>query len=246
LALLQPVPAGPQEVGRYRFAVPKSPKSAALASLACVAALAVLVVLAYWVDPLQRADARLLSWFAEYEDTALGSLATVITFFVEPVPLLVILAGACAFAIWRGRPADAAAALVVVAGANLTTQALKHLLAYERFQPFLINQPDLTTFPSGHVTGAVSIVVALAWVAPPQLRRRVLAWGSGFVVAVGLSVLVLEWHFPSDVLGAIFVTGAWAFGVLAVYLRLLPRRPGLGGRRSAPPRPSPRAVVSTK
>ena len=33
--------------------------------------------------------------------------------------------------------------------------------------------------------------------------------------AVGFSVMVLSWHYPSDVLGGLLVVGAWAFAIIA-------------------------------
>jgi membrane-associated phospholipid phosphatase len=38
-------------------------------------------------------------------------------------------------------------------------------------------------------------------------------------------VLVLAWHFPSDVLGGFLVAGGWALGMIAV-LALIERDPG--------------------
>ena len=43
-----------------------------------------------------------------------------------------------------------------------------------------------------------------------------LAAGACLVAAVGCSVLVLAWHFPSDVLGGILVACGWGFAVLAL------------------------------
>ena len=162
-------------------------------------------------------------------------VARAITFFAEPVPLLIIVGLGCAYAFVRKRPADALAAVVVVGGANLTTQVLKHVFAHDRTEPFLAHVPDLTTFPSGHVTGAASMVLAVIWTAGPA-RRRSVAWaGAAYVFLVGISVLVLEWHFPSDVFGALAVTGAWGFGVLSVYFLATGRRPPSGrGARSGP------------
>jgi membrane-associated phospholipid phosphatase len=65
------------------------------------------------------------------------------------------------------------------------------------------------------VTAATSIVLATALVAPLGLRGWVLGLGAVFVFAVGTSVLVLEWHLPSDVLGGVLVALGWGFAVLA-------------------------------
>ena len=224
--------------------MPRTTRLASIAALGFAIAVPIVAALAYYVRPLRLADAHALHWFSSYEHTAAGTLAEIITFFAEAVPLLIIVAIGCAYAIRRARTVDAVAAVVIVAGANLTTQALKHLLAHDRFQAFLTNPPDMTTFPSGHVTGAATLVVALTWLVTPRLRRAVARAGAAYIVLVGFSVLVLEWHFPSDVLGALCVTGAWTCGVLAVYTYLASRRRHSGGLRRAPTPPGPaRAAV---
>lgn len=217
--------------------MPRTARPASIAAIGFALAVPIVAALAYYVRPLRLADAHALHRFSAYGDTAAGTLAEIITFFAEPVPLLAIVALGCAYALWRGRPADVAAALVIVAGANLTTQALKHLFAHERFEDFLTNPPDLTTFPSGHVTGAATLVVALTWLAAPRSRRVVACGGAAYIVLVGFSVLVLEWHFPSDVVGALCVSGAWTCAILAVYAHLTSRRPHSGDRRRAPTPP---------
>jgi membrane-associated phospholipid phosphatase len=52
-------------------------------------------------------------------------------------------------------------------------------------------------------------------VAPPRLRPHAAAAGAALAVAVALSVLLLGWHFPSDVLGGVCVAAAWMLCGLA-------------------------------
>ena len=52
-------------------------------------------------------------------------------------------------------------------------------------------------------------------VAPARLRPLAIAAGGAFALAVGVSVLVLGWHFPSDVLGGVCVAAAWTLCGLA-------------------------------
>ncbi len=125
----------------------KRAKAPLAACLACVLALMALAYLAYAVGPSERLDARLLGKLAAHGHTALGSLAEGLAYLADPLPLLFLLAAACAVALLRGRPRDAVAAVVVVAGANVTTQVLKVLLAHPRYQPslgaFQVSHPKL-------------------------------------------------------------------------------------------------------
>jgi membrane-associated phospholipid phosphatase len=113
------------------------------------------------------------------------------------------------------------AALIVVAGANLTTQLLKTTLEHARHRAFEhgIELPWPNSFPSGHTTAAASIAVALLLVVPAAHRLTAALLGVGLIAAVGLSVVILGWHYPSDVLGGLLVVGAWGFAGLA-WLRL--------------------------
>ena len=139
-------------------------------------------------------------------------------------------------ALLRGRVMVAAAAAAAILGANLTTQALKRVL----------ERPDLTGpgpsspagFPSGHTTVAMSLALALVLVAPSAWRTAAALAGAAYAAAVGLAVIGLGWHRPSDVAAAYLVATAWAAACAAVVRRIAPR-----GRASArPPLLSARAV----
>jgi membrane-associated phospholipid phosphatase len=208
--------------------------------IACAGALVGLALVAYGIDAAQRADATLLTKFIA-RDGSVGPFADTVAHLGDPLPLLAMLIAACGIALWRGRPLDALAAVIVVAGANLTTQALKVALAHPRFQSVLgPDQLGPVAFPSGHATAATSIAIAFAFVVPPDWRVAVAAIGAWFVLAVGCSVMVLAWHFPSDVLGGILVASGWGFGVLAL------RRAAEGGGSERPAQASSRPAISLK
>jgi len=213
----------------------------AAAWFACATSLVLLTLVAYGVDAAQRADARLLVRFSAHE-ASLESLAGPVAHLADPLPLLAMLIFACAVALRRARPRDALAAVVVVAGANLTTQVLKVALAHPRYQPVLEHQLGPVAFPSGHATAAASIAIAYLFVVPREARALTAAIGAAFAAAVGLSVVILAWHFPSDVLGGYLVAAGWGFAVLAV--SRASRRPSrrssrgpsdLRGSRGSPP-----------
>jgi len=216
--------------------VARSVKAPLAAWIACAAALVGLALVAYGIDAAQRADATLLTKFIAREGSV-GPLADAVAHLGDPLPLLAMLVAACAIALWRGRPIDAAAAITVVAGANLTTQVLKVALAHPRYQSVLgYDQLGPVAFPSGHATAAASIAIAFLFVVPHAWRPAVAAIGACFVVAVGCSVMVLAWHFPSDVLGGVLVASGWGFAVLA--LRRIAEGGGSGGRAQASSRPA--------
>lgn len=103
---------------------------------------------------------------------------------------------------------------VLVAGANLTTQLLKHDLL-ERADLGVLTQRPGNSFPSGHTTVAASVAVALLLVVPRRARPYVALVGGLWTAATGASTLVGQWHRPSDVIAALLVVGAWTGLVVA-------------------------------
>jgi len=113
---------------------------------------------------------------------------------------------------WRA----AIGALLVVAGANATTQVLKPSLGAAA--PFGDPRAELqSSFPSGHATVAMSLALAAVLVAPPSWKLFVALGGAAYAAAIGISLLIQASHYPSDVAGGYLVTGAWAGAVGALF-----------------------------
>ena len=104
---------------------------------------------------------------------------------------------------------------VLVAGANLTTQVLKHDVL-ERADLGVLTERPGNSLPSGHTTVAASVTVALLLVVPRRMRPLVALLGAAWTAATGVSTLVGQWHRPSDVLAALLVVGAWTGLVVAL------------------------------
>ncbi|MBS1889476.1 MAG: phosphatase PAP2 family protein [Actinobacteria bacterium] len=191
-------------------------KTPLLAALACAVAIAPLAAVAYAVGPFQHLDLRVF-FHLRREEGPINGLASVLVNLGDLTSLLIGLAAVCALGLRWGRRREMVAALVVVAGANLTTQLLKVTLEHARHQAFEhgIELPWANSFPSGHTTAAASIAIALLLVAPAAHRLAAAVVGAALTAAVGFSVVILGWHYPSDVLGGLLVVGAWGFAALA-------------------------------
>lgn len=210
--------------------------------LACVFGLFLVTLFAFKVGAGEHLDARLLAHLTAEPGSGAHKAATLFAHLADPLPLLVMLIVVCALALHWGRRPQALAAVAIVAGANLTTQVLKALFSHERFYAFLgEGQPWTNSFPSGHTTAAASIAVALLIVAPPRLRALAAVLGAALTLAVGTAVVMLEWHYPSDVLGGLFVAAGWGFAALAALRLAVP------AERSAGPGPkSPEAQAASR
>lgn len=135
----------------------------------------------------------------------------VLGLFTSAPTMLAVAVLAAAAIFVQERPALLLRLAIVIVGANGTTQLLKANLS----RPYLGVDYELpNSFPSGHVTLAASVVVALIAVAPPLLRRAVTVLGWAVVTMVGVGVMVLGWHRLSDVLAAILIVGAFALAAL--------------------------------
>jgi membrane-associated phospholipid phosphatase len=187
-----------------------------LAAVACGIAFVALLGFAYGVGLTARLDATALHGLATLRGPWANPVAHLLTRLADPLPLLVMLGGvfACGWALGRRRQAVAAVALVTAA--NVTTQVLKVALAHPRVQPALGGDPlGPEAFPSGHATAAMSIALAAVLVAPARWRPAVAAVATAYVVGVCTSLLVLVWHFPSDVVGGLLVASGCFFCAVA-------------------------------
>ncbi|HEV7562610.1 MAG TPA: phosphatase PAP2 family protein [Solirubrobacterales bacterium] len=211
------------------------------AAAACLLGVLVVAFFAFKVGPVVHLDSSALNRLSAPREGLRFDLATVVAHLADPMPLFLMTLAVVGLALRWGRRREALAAVAVVLGANLTTQVLKDLFAHHRYQPFLSDQqPWSSAFPSGHTTAAVAIGIALMLVVPRRLLPRAAVLAAAFAAAVGLALVVIEWHYPSDVVGGTLVAAAWGFGALAA-LRMR-------GRREPAPeaQASSRFAISTK
>jgi membrane-associated phospholipid phosphatase len=203
-------------------------RSPLLAAAACFLAFAAVLACAYAIAPIGRLDATALHGLKALNGPFFSPIGHVITHSADPLPLTVVLAALFACGWVAGRRREALAAVALVAGANLIGLILKVALAHPRFQPILgTDQVGAEAYPSGHATSAMSIALAAVLVAPARLRVAVASVAAAYATAVSTSLLVLGWHFPSDVLGGLLIASGFFFGVIAAI------RPGAAGRAGA-------------
>lgn len=184
-----------------------------LAALVCVAAVVMLARTAVGTASGQRLDQLTLSGASAHQ----GRLSQYAELAVGTVSLPVIsalLALALVLVLVRRRFALLLPLAGLVLGANLTTQVVKHLLVTrEALGPGIEITPN--SFPSGHTTLAATAMIALV-LAAGRARAVLAPLGVLWTTAAGIGTLVVGWHRPSDVVGAIAVAAAWTFLVLAV------------------------------
>ncbi|TDC43768.1 phosphatase PAP2 family protein [Micromonospora sp. KC207] len=125
-------------------------------------------------------------------------------------------------ALIRRRVALAITATLLIAGANVTTQLLKHSLVRPDFGIDPERAAVGNSLPSGHTTVAASVALALILVLPRTVRVLGAFVGTGYAALAGVATLSAGWHRPSDAVAAFLVVGVWA--ALAGLLLLVTQR----------------------
>lgn len=153
---------------------------------------------------------------------------------VVSVPFVIAVLGTTAvIALLRRRWLLAIQAIVLVVGANLTTQLLKHVI-WDR--PALAEPAGAVSnsLPSGHTTVAASAAAVLLLTVPRANRPWVTLLAAGYAALTGVSTMIGGWHRPSDVAAAMTVVLAWA-GMTTMVTAYTAPDPSEGSDRSRTP-----------
>lgn len=203
------------------------PRRAVYAMAGAAAAAVLLLItwfLAFHVSFFRHEDANILSGFAGLHRPRSASIAQTIAHLCNPNPYVYLCAIVVLTALVRRRPGVALVIVIVIFGANATTQLLKPLLAAPRPSIPGIWAISEASWPSGHATAALSLALCAVLAAPARVRPVVAALGAVFAVAVSYSFLTLTWHYPSDVFGGFLIATAWTLLGIAALLTVRARR----------------------
>jgi membrane-associated phospholipid phosphatase len=190
---------------------PRRPAGAAAAlgvAALCAAALALVWAVAEHLYAFQLRDATALYHFTLLSRPRVDDAGGFLLHLLDPSLFILWGIALIAVAIARERPRVAFAVLAIMALAPLTSETLKPLLAHPHVQVGIVHI-GAASWPSGHSTAALALVLSAVLVAPPRLRRFVAFVGAGYTLAVGASLLILAWHMPSDVVGGYLVAALW-------------------------------------
>lgn len=188
---------------------PGAPRRAPAVLVALLAGLGVWACHAFFVGTArgQALDEAALAG-AEIGPDSLWNVAGPVLDVVSVPFVVAVTVAAVALAAVRRRPMLAWQVVIVLAGANLTTQLLKATVfagpgTDEAGRPY-------DSFPSGHTTVAAAVAAALILVVPVRGRSVAALAGAAYTALTGVSTLVGGWHRPSDVVAAVLVVLAWS------------------------------------
>jgi membrane-associated phospholipid phosphatase len=144
---------------------------------------------------------------------------------VSVVSLVAATAAIGFIALIRRRVALAFGTILLIVGANLTTQVLKRLIERPELGVDMERAAAGNSLPSGHTTIAASVAIALLLVLPARLRGAGGMLGAAATAVVGVATLSAGWHRPSDVVAALLVVGVWA-NIAGLFIVVAQRRHG--------------------
>jgi len=205
--------------------VRRDPRTALLGAAACLAGLVATGLAAKLWPAAQARDADALAGIVTLDRGGLSLLAEGLVHLADPRPYAVFGAGLVAIALLRGRLRLALMLPVVLLAAPLTSEVLKPLLAAPRPDGWLEDKIGVASWPSGHATAALTLALCAVLVAPRRLRPAAAVLGALLAVAVAYAILILAWHFPSDVLGGFLLATMWVLLLVAALLAAERRRP---------------------
>ena len=169
----------------------------------------------------EQADAAALAGLFRLESTRLDYVALFTARSADLFPWLAALTALTWCGLRWGRGRAALAGLAAALGAVALSQLLKVLLAHPR--PQAVIEGDTlgpVALPSGHTTAAMAVAVMAVFCAPPDLRQWAVGLGALYAWAVGICLIILAWHLPSDVAAAMFLAAACGFACLPLPARL--------------------------
>ena len=182
-------------------------------------------------------DDNVSRWVADNVSGPTASIARVVTWLGGAVGTAVVTTVA-AVVLWRAsRRLDALFLVGAVVGITVLVAVLKAV--YERARPDLgtvIALPHSYSFPSGHAATAVVLYGALGLLLAERSssRLRAIAWLVGaalLALAIGVSRVLLNVHFVSD------VAAGFAAGLAWLCCCLIVRDVMRGGASASPRRP---------
>ncbi|MDA0181959.1 phosphatase PAP2 family protein [Solirubrobacter phytolaccae] len=190
---------------------------------------AVLFVAAYvgfvHVPALRDADLRVLEGFMGLWSLPGAQFGDDLVLAFDPAPFAAMVLGVVAVAHLLGRTRAGLLAAGAMLAANVSTQILKPLLAIQRDFP-LDHFMGPEAYPSGHTTAVMSFALALVIIAPPRWRALVATFAGLLTVLTTFSIMMLGWHYPSDIVGGLLVATFWAC-LVVIPLRAEVRAPSL-------------------
>lgn len=174
-------------------------------------------------------DKWAFNFLTKYSSPAIIQFFNIITFFgstyfLIPAYIIVIF-----FLIKNGRKSDAIDVLILGATSTMLMVGLKMAFARERPDMPIIRELDSYSFPSGHALSSFIFYMLLSWEIWKSSQSRNIkilatAFAVLFSISIGMSRIVLRYHYASDVFAGLCL--GLAYVILFFWIQTRFRNPG--------------------
>jgi membrane-associated phospholipid phosphatase len=174
-------------------------------------------------------DNRTFAFFASYTTVSLVSVMKILTFFGSTyffIPAYIIL---IIFLWFIHRRSDAINVAIVGVSSTLLMFVLKGVFRRQRPELPLLKELTNFSFPSGHALCSFIFCSVIIYLIDKGKLNIKLKWFFSillilFSIAIGISRIVLRYHYATDVLAGFCLGFAWVIFSLWLERRLTPRR----------------------
>lgn len=196
-------------------------RAAVLTGLA--AAVVFLVLFAWLADQVFEGDAvrfdrSVRDWVHGYASPGLTAAMRFASFLGSPVLIAGVILCVVVFLLLRWKRA-AIWMVVAMAGALVLDLTLKAAFQRLRPEPFFGSLPHSYSFPSGHSLSSFCFYGVLAGLLTARIRAlwlRIAIWSVAalLVAAIGISLIYLGVHYPTDVVAGYLSAAMWVAAML--------------------------------
>jgi membrane-associated phospholipid phosphatase len=174
-------------------------------------------------------DNRTFAFFASYTTVSLVSVMKILTFFGSTyffIPAYIIL---IIFLWFIHRRSDAINVAIVGVSSTLLMFVLKGVFRRQRPELPLLKELTNFSFPSGHALCSFIFCSVIIYLIDKGKLNIKLKWFFSillilFSIAIGISRIVLRYHYATDVLAGFCLAFAWVIFSLWLEKRLTPRK----------------------
>lgn len=173
-----------------------------------------------------KIDQYVLNLFKSIEFDFLTTVMKVLSFIGDTIPVMTIsiILLFVFFKLYK-KTHEIILFIIVITGSTVLNQSLKFLLKRGRPIADLVSV-DGFSYPSGHTMAAVSlygIITYIFWrhIKIRAVRLPLIVLSTLMIFLISFSRIYLGVHYPSDVLGAFLVSGAWLCVTICFYQHLM-------------------------
>ncbi|TCS81290.1 phosphatase PAP2 family protein [Tepidibacillus fermentans] len=182
------------------------------------------------MDKVQWFDMPIIHWVQFFESPTVTTFMEFFTFVGSgKIVILIIILISIFFYTFLKHRTELVFFILVMLGSHLINKGLKLLFHRQRPSFHQIVEEIGYSFPSGHSMAAFTLYATISFLLWKHIQSRtgrvlMIFFAVVMILAIGISRIYLGVHYPSDVLGGYFASGAWFVFCVTIYQWYLERK----------------------